>query len=465
MNLYTLLCRKAELQNPVRVGLVGAGKFGSMFLAQARLTKGLKIIGVADLELRRVRSALAKTGWAEDGIVAARSTSQINDAAAAGSVAVTDDALELIRAELDVVVECTGVPEAGTAHALAAIDSGHHIVMVNVEADCLVGPLLAQKAARAGVVYSMAYGDQPALICQMVDWAQACGFEVIAAGKGTKYLPEHRYSTPDTVWDHYGFTPDQVAAGDFNAKMFNSFLDGTKSAIEMAAVSNATGFVPQETGLGFPPAGVNQLADLLKPKTDGGVLTRTPTVEVASCLHRDGRPVDDDIRWGVYVTFKAPTEYVRDCFEQYGVITDSSGHYAVLCRPNHLIGLELGISVASAALRNEPTGCSRWFVADAGSSAKQDLRPGDVLDGEGGYVVAGKLVSADAALSSKILPIGLTTGARVIRTVPKDSWITYDDVETVEKGTAWQLRQELERMYRSGALRCRACAPSGCNSS
>nr|WP_210435454.1 hypothetical protein [Saccharopolyspora sp. ASAGF58] len=151
---------------------------------------------------------------------------------------------------------------AGTYHAVRAINAGRHVVMVNVEADCMVGPLLAERARKSGVVYSMAYGDQPALICELVDWARTVGFEVVAAGKGTKYLPEYHASTPDTVWDHYGFTPEQLDRGDFNPKMFNSFLDGTKSAIEMAAVANGTGLVPQDEGLFFPPCGVDDLATM-----------------------------------------------------------------------------------------------------------------------------------------------------------------------------------------------------------
>ena len=358
--------------------------------------------------------------------------------------------MELIKAEVEVIIECTGIPEAGTEHALAAIGSGRHVIMVNVEADSLVGPLLHEKASRAGVVYSMAYGDQPALVCEMVDWARTCGLEVIAAGKGTKYLPEYCYSTPDTVWDYYGFTAEQIAGGDFNAKMFNSFLDGTKSALEMAAIANAAGLVPQGEGLSFPAVGVDRLADVLKPQSAGGVLTRSPTVEVVSCLNRDGSPVAGDLRWGVYITFKAPTDYASDCFGQYGLKTDSSGFYAALYRPNHLIGLELNISVASAALRGEPTGASKQFVADVGAAAKRNLEKGEILDGEGGFTVMGKLITASQSISRSVLPMRLTSGVKTKHPVAKDQLISYEDVEIESSSTAWTLRQELEEKYRSG---------------
>jgi predicted homoserine dehydrogenase-like protein len=316
--------------------------------------------------------------------------------------------------------------------------------MVNVEADALLGPVLAKKAQQAGLVYSMAYGDQPALIAEQVDWAQAVGLEVVCAGKGTRYQPEYHYSTPQTVWGHYGFSEERVASGDYNAKMFNSFLDGTKSAIEMCAVSNGCGLVPQRGGLKFPPVGVNDLPEVLKPCESGGILENTGTVEVVASENRDRSPVDRDLRWGVYVVFRAPTEYVRRCFSEYGLNTDSSGEFAALYRPYHLIGLELGISVASAALRGEPTGSSRSFVADVVAAAKKDLKPGDILDGEGGYSVYGRLVRARDSLEHGYLPMGLASHLNLVRPVAKDGIVAYADVQTDESLFAYRLRRALE---------------------
>lgn len=445
MNLYKALSRRADSQGPVRIGLIGAGKFGSMFLAQARRTRGFQVVGIADLTIERARDALVQTGWPEPQIKVAQSTGQINEAAAGGRIAITEDAESLIAADLDVVVECTGAVQAGTRHALAAIEAGRHVVMVTVEADALVGPVLRRRADRAGVVYSLAYGDQPALVCEMVDWARTCGFEVVAAGKGTKYLPQYHYATPETVFEHYGFSAEQIARGDLNAKMFNSFLDGTKSAIEMAAISNATGLIPQQEGLRFPPAGIDDLAEVLKPKSDGGCLTRSGTVEVVSCLNRDGSPVPRDLRWGVYVTVKASTDYVRQCFEQYGLLTDSSGWYAALYRPSHLVGLELGVSIASVVLHQEPTGAPNALVADVVACAKRDLSVGETLDGEGGQCIYGRLLSARDSLQRRALPAGLTAGARLVRAVSKDAPLTYDDVKLAEGGVAATLRKELEK--------------------
>jgi predicted homoserine dehydrogenase-like protein len=360
---------------------------------------------------------------------------------------VTDDAAGAIASDaVEIAIDATGSPAAGIRHALACCREGKHIVMVNVEADCLAGPLLARHARAAGVVYTLAYGDQPALICELVDWARAAGFDVVAAGKGTKYLPAYHESTPATVWGHYGFTPEQVERGDFNAQMFNSFLDGTKSAIEMAAVANATGLGPAPDGLSFPPCGVDGLPRVLKPAAEGGVLHHRGQVEVVSSLERDGRPVARDLRWGVYVTFAADSDYVRRCFSEYGLATDETGNYASMYKPYHLIGLELGISVASAGLRREPTGAPTGFRGDVVAVAKRDLGTGETLDGEGGYTVWGRLMPARDSLARGGLPIGLAHGVRLVRPVGKGATVGWRDIVMPESEAA-RVRLEMEALF------------------
>jgi predicted homoserine dehydrogenase-like protein len=315
--------------------------------------------------------------------------------------------------------------------------------MVNVEADVLVGPVLAAKAKAAGVVYSMAYGDQPALVSEMVDWARAAGFTVAAAGKGTKYLPAYHQVTPDGVWSHYGLTPEAAKAAGMNPQMFNSFLDGTKSAIEMAAIANACGLDVPEDGLSFPPCGVDDLAHVLRPKAVGGQLERDGMVEVVSSLESDGRPVFRDLRWGVYVVLKAPNAYAAACFKQYGLPTDSTGLYAAMYKPFHLIGLELSISVLNAALRGEATGATRGWRGDAVATAKRALKAGETLDGEGGYTVYGKLMSAAASRTSGALPIGLAHHVKLKRDVAAGAVVTADDVVLDEASQIVTLRREL----------------------
>ena len=441
MNLFRLLQERFAEGRPVTVGLIGAGKFGSMFLAQARHTPGLRVAAIADLDPDRARAALAETGWTGETRWGCSPSAAPDQA----TIHLTDDALELVAADgLEVVVDATGNPPAGLAHARTAIASGKHIVMANVEADVLAGPLLAAEARRAGLVYSMAYGDQPALICEMVDWAQAAGLGVVAAGKGTKYLPSFHDSTPETVWDGYGISPERAAEGGMNPQMFNSFLDGTKSAIEMAAVSNATGLTPAPEGLGFPPAGTHQLAQVLRPRAEGGTLHHKGQVEVVSSLHRNGEPVERDLRWGVYVVFEAPSDYTARCFAEYGLVTDRSGRYSATYKPYHLIGLEVGVSVLSAALRGEPTGAPAGFVGDAVAVAKRRLRAGDSLDGEGGFTVRGRLMPAGDSLAMGALPIGLAHNVPVVNDVPKGSLVTWADVRVDETSDAVRTRRDME---------------------
>jgi len=445
MNLYRLLKQRAADGKPLRVLLIGAGKFGSMFLAQAHRTPGIHLVALADLEPQRARDSLARTGW-DASRYSARS---IEEARRDGTTFIIDDASAAISSSVvEIVIDATGNPAAGIRHALACCEHGKHVVMVNVEADALAGPLLARRAREAGIVYSLAYGDQPALICEMVDWARAAGFEVIAAGKGTKYLPAYHSSTPETVWSHYGFTSEQVAAGDFNAQMFNSFLDGTKSAIEMAAVANATGLTPAPQGLAFPPCSVDDLPRVLRPAAEGGQLHHRGQVEVISSLERDGRPVARDLRWGVYVTFAADSEYVRRCFAEYGLVTDASGNYAAMYKPYHLIGLELGISVASIGVRGEATGAPEGFRGDAVATAKRDLRAGETLDGEGGYTVWGRLMSAQDSLACGGLPIGLAHGIKLTRAVRKGALVSWRDV-IMPDSEAVRVRLEMEAYFAS----------------
>jgi predicted homoserine dehydrogenase-like protein len=441
MNLHKLLEKRQSEGRPVRVVLVGAGKFGSMYLSQAQRTPGIHLLAVVDLAPDRARASLARVGWD----ASAYGAGSLDDAARKGTTFITDDAMKAIaHPSTEVVIDATGNPAVGIAHVLACCEHRKHIVMVNVEADALAGPLLARRAAEARIVYSLAYGDQPALICELVDWARAAGFTVIAAGKGTKYLPAYHASSPETVWGHYGFSPEMVAKGDFNAQMFNSFLDGTKSGIEMTAVANATGLTPAPEGLAFPPCGVDDLPRVLRPSDVGGALHHAAQVEVISSLERDGRPVFRDLRWGVYVTFAAGHEYVRRCFQEYGIVTDGSGEYAAMYKPSHLIGLELGISVASVALRGEATGAATGWRGDCVATAKRALRAGDMLDGEGGYTVWGKLMTARDSLAKRALPIGLAHQVKLKRDVAEGATVSWDDVECDLSSQAVRIRREME---------------------
>ncbi|PPJ57113.1 hypothetical protein CBER1_00481 [Cercospora berteroae] len=447
-SLSTKLAERQAAGKPIQVGLIGAGKFGSMFISQSHRTPGMRLAGMADLSIERAVAALQRTGFPNDQFDETASLS-VEDGIKANKVAITQDSTALIATpSIDVILEVTGSPAAGIRHALLCCEHKKHIVMINVEADVLAGPLLARKAREAGIIYSMAYGDQPALIAELVDWARTAGFDVVCAGKGTKHLPQYHQSTPDTVWDHYGFTNEQLASGGFNPQMFNSFLDGTKSALEMAAVANGCDLTPPDNGLLFPPCGTHDLPHVLRPKEDGGLLDKKGTVEVVSCLETDGRATHNDLRWGVYVIIEAPGDYQKECFKQYGLQTDSTGKYAVQYKPYHLIGLELGISVATIMCRGEPTGQTRTWAGDVVATAKRDLKAGEKLDGEGGFMVYGRLIPAEASMKIEGLPIGLAHGIVLKNDVKQGQGLSWNDVEYSDKTQAVGIRREMEALFR-----------------
>ena len=452
MNLHAKLLQRAAENRPIRIGLIGAGKFGSMYLAQIPRTPGVHLVGIADLSPDNARTNLARVGWEAERLTA----SSLDDAVKHGTTHVGDDWQSLVRhPAVDVIVECTGSPLHAVDHILEAFANRKHVVNVTVEADAFCGPLLATRAQLAGVVYSLAFGDQPALICDLVDWARTCGFPVVAAGRGHKWLPHFCESTPETVWGYYGLTPEQAERGGLNPKMFNSFLDGSKPSIESTAVSNATGLGVPSNGLLYPPASVEDIPYVTRPISEGGVLERKGMVEVISSLEANGRKIPYDIRMGVWVTVEAETDYIKNCFEEYNAHTDPSGRYFTLYKRWHLIGLEVGVSVASVALRSEPTGVATCWNADVVATAKRDLLPGDMLDGEGGYTVWGKLLPADTSMrmgglqdkEKGGLPLGLAHNVKVIRAVKKGQSLSWADVAMDTSTDAYKVRREMEEMF------------------
>ncbi len=445
MNLHRMLLERNAAGRPVTVGIIGAGKFGTMFLSQARKTAGMHVVGVADLNTVRARSQLKLGCWPEEQYAA----KSVDAALKAGTTMVTDNADSLItHPGIEVIIEATGDPGAGIRFALKSIENGKHIVMVNVEADACAGPLLAVKAKAAGVVYSLAWGDQPALIAEHVDWARTAGFTVVAAGKGTRYLPTYHQSTPDTVWDildQYIKIRDRQS---INPKMFNSFIDGTKSGIEMTAVCNATGLHSQTDGLSFPPATRFEHAEICKPKAVGGVLEKAGVTEVTSSVYRDGTDVPNSLVMGTYVVIEAASAYGEECFREYSMLPDSSGKYACLYRPIHMIGLELGVSVASVALRKEATGAPICFNSDVVATAKRPLKAGEILDGEGGFCVWGKQTPAATSLKEGLLPLGLAHNVTLKRDIGTGERLKWADVAHDPNDLAVKVRREMEDMFR-----------------
>jgi predicted homoserine dehydrogenase-like protein len=444
MNLSFMLKERAAKGRPIRIGQVGAGKFGTMFLSQLRWTRGMHLTCLADLMPSRAKERLMGVQWTAEQIDA----KSIGDAIKTGKTHITDNAMAMIEnPDIEVIIEATGDPATGIKIASAAINAGKHVVMVNVEADSLAGPLLAKMAREKGVVYSLAWGDQPALVAEHVDWARSTGFDVICAGKGTRYLPTYHQSTPETVWDiltKYLVIHDR---SHINPKMFNSFVDGTKSGIEMTAICNATGLVPQTNGLTFPPATRFEHAEVCKPKADGGVIEKAGVTEVTSSMYRDGTDVPHSLVMGTYVVISSQSDYAQKCFKEYSMLPDKSGKYAALYRPTHMIGLELGLSVASAALRKEPTGAAFCFNSDVVATAKRALKKGEMLDGEGGFCVWGKQTPAEISTKEGFLPLGLAHNVKLKADIKEGQRLKWSDVEIDTNDATYKFRREMEKAF------------------
>ena len=412
MFLHTKLENRKE---PIRIAFIGCGKFVSMFLAQYNHLDKIQIDSIVDLNIEQAKKNCSNSGLEETTI------SEINFSKSLD---------EILDRNIEIFIEATGNPIVGTVHAVNIIKNKKHVILVNVEADITCGKYLSDIAKENEVICSMAYGDQPSLIIEQIEWARLNGFSVVCAGKGTKYHPTFEYSTPDTVWGHYGLTKERAEKeSGMNPKMFNSFLCGDKSAIEMCAVSNAANLKCPSNGLTFPPIGVYDIAKKLIPKQEGGLIDFDGQVEVISSIDLNKNDIPNDLRWGVYIVIKAKNEYVKNCFKDYGMVTDSSGNYSAIWRPYHYIGLELAQSIYSIALDNRATGFTKKYNADVASYAKKNLKIGDKLDGEGGFCARGKLITSQRSKSEMILPLGLTDNAVMKKDIIKDEVIKLDDVE------------------------------------
>ena len=412
MFLHTKLENRKE---PIRIAFIGCGKFVSMFLAQYNHLDKIQIDSIVDLNLNRAKKNCINSGIKQSSIDKINFTNSLDN---------------ILDRNIEIFIEATGNPIIGTVHAVKIIKNKKNLILVNVEADITCGKYLSDLAKENNVICSMAYGDQPSLILEQIEWARLNGFSVVCAGKGTKYHHTFEYSTPDTVWSHYGLTKEraEIESG-MNPKMFNSFLCGDKSAIEMCAVSNAADLKCPKNGLTFPPIGVYDIAKKMIPKSEGGLLDFEGQVEVISSIDFEKKDIVNDLRWGVYIVIKAQNEYVKNCFKDYGMVTDASGNYSAIWRPYHYIGLELAQSIYSIALDNRATGLTKNYNADVASYAKKNLKKGDKLDGEGGFCARGRLITSEKSKREKILPLGLTDNAILIRDINKDDVIKLNDVD------------------------------------
>ena len=413
MFLYSKL---KDYNKTIHIAFIGCGKFVSMFLAQLNNLVKIEVDIIIDLDIKRAKYNCINSGLKKTTFEKINFSKNVNDI--------------LENNNIDIVIEATGNAKVGILNAIKIINSKKNIIMVNVEADVVSGKYLSDLAQKNGVIYSMAYGDQPALILEQIEWATVNGFEVTCAGKGTKYHPSFEYSTPETVWDNYGISAEKAKKSGMNKKMFNSFLTGDKSSIEMAAVVNASNLLPPENGLSYPSLDTLDLVNKLIPKKFGGLLNFDGQVEVVSSIDKYKAELNNHIRWGVFIVFKGKSKYIKNCFEDYGMIVNSSGDYTAIWRPYHYIGLELAQSIYSIALNMQATGKTLYYKADVAAVAKVNLKPGDILDGEGGFKVKGKLISAKLSKEKNILPLGLSDNVKVRKNINKNQVISMEDINS-----------------------------------
>ncbi len=449
MYLNKLLSERAASKRPVLVGLVGAGRFGTTVAAQLGQMTGIRLAAICDLREINARAALEATG-ADQAVLVSDHPATVAQAVEDGRPVWTTQIDALAQSPLEVVVEATGNASVAVRTALAAIENRKHIVMVTVEADVTVGSLLNRKAQEAGVVYTLADGDQPISTKRLVDWARCLGYRIVAAGRGTVYHPTDWDGRPEDAFARYGYDDGMVERRRLNAQMYNSFRDGSKAQIEMTALANMTGLVPDRRGMHEPSARIDDLARLFTLEEDGGLLSQAGVVDLANAVSPDGKTLlPDNIATGVWVIISTERPLLQEDLGFYHLPVSINGKYAAYYRNYHLCGIETPMSILEAVLLRTPTGSPAWPpVADVVTIAKHRLEPGDVLDGSGGATVRGMIDRHEVSMKEGLLPLSMSTGARMTKPADAGQPITYDMVEIDERSPLTQLRREQEGKIR-----------------
>jgi predicted homoserine dehydrogenase-like protein len=432
IGLNAELKQREAAGEPVRVGLVGAGQMGTDVVATTHEMDGVRVVVTADIDLERAREAY-RIGRIEGEVVVAESAAEADAAVVAGKyVAARDYRIVTDMRTVDVMLESTGVPEVGTRAALRSARNGQDLAMMNVETDITVGPLLHRYAQHKGVLYALAAGDEPAACKELYDLAESMGFTIVAAGKG-KNNPLDRHSTPADP-----AVQTEAARRGLSPNMLVEFVDGSKTMIEMAAVSNATGLVPDVRGMHGPETDRDHLHEVFRLEQDGGILGRMGVVDFGI-----GR-----VAPGVFLIVHTDHPRLREAM----VLRDmGDGPYYTLFRPFHLCSIEVPLTCAMLAIRRQSNMVPLdRLVSEVFAVAKRDLQPGDVLDAIGGTAYYSLIDTYQTARAEALLPIGLASGAKVVRPVAMDMPITLADVE-IKPSTIYSLRQ-LQDQWSQGAI-------------
>lgn len=446
----SLLAQRAAENRPIRVGIIGAGKFGAGLVAQLSRMQGMEAAAIADIDLAHARHAYTSSGEPAGTVETAENVTQLDAAIHNEVPVVTEDGLLIANSELvDVVVEATGIPEVGARMAYEALTHHKHLVMVNVETDVTVGPFLRRLADSAGVVYTLVDGDQPGVTMNIVEWARTLGFEIVAAGRGTIFYADDREGTPDTVPERFGFSPEMIERRTINLKMYNSFRDGTKAQVEMTALANAAGLVPDVRGMHEPSVNLADIPKAFSLQEEGGLLSRHGVVELANSVAEDGQTMlENPLGMGVFVVIRTDHPFIREDLASYYLYGGGNGHNYLLYRPYHLVAVAAPISIAKAALYGRTTGAPALEpLAETITVAKRDLQQGETLDGGGGYTVVGLCEKADVARAENLLPLGLCAGAKLKQDVAKGTAITYDMITLDEDSFVLKLRRLQDALH------------------
>ena len=441
----TQLAKRAVEHNPIRVGIIGAGKFGAGLVAQISQMQGMVASAIADIDLGHAKGAYKVSNVPSEAIQRVGNVNAMNDVIRSGKRAITEDGLHVIQSDLiDVVVEATGIPEVGAQMAYHTLMHKKHLVMVNVETDVTVGPFLRRLADNAGVVYTLVDGDQPGVTMNIVDWSKTLGFEIVAAGRGTIFYDDDRIGIPDTVPQRFGFSQEHIERRTINFKMFNSFRDGSKAQIEMTSLANMAGLPPDVRGMHEPSVNIEDIAKVFSLQEEGGILNRQGVVELANSVATDGNRtmLNNPLRMGVFVVIRTDHPFTQEDLAGYNLYPGGNGKNYLLYRPYHLVAVEAPISIAKAALYGQPTGTPLPTpVADVITVAKRNLKAGEILDGSGGYTVNGLIEKSEIARAENLLPLGLADGVKLKRDVLQGEAISYDMVELNEDSFVLKLRR------------------------
>lgn len=430
MELLEHLKKRESEDNPIRIGIVGCGQMGSGMVHVTHQTPGMRIVAIADIDPERPRSTLKALKVPGAGICATNNRREAEDALQGGKYVISEDALLLARLDgLDAVVEATGSTEVGTRVAWNCILNGKNVVMLNVETDVTVGVFLRHMARKTGCVYTVASGDEPGVCKSLYDFACALGFEVVCVGKG-KNNPVNFHANPDTA-------REEALGKHMNPKMLAAFQDGTKTMVEMAAVSNATGLLTDIPGMHGDRVDLDQLAKVYVPKQDGGVLEHRGCVEYST----------GKVAPGVFVICTSPDPRIRQDMKFVGM---GKGPYYLLYRPYHLCNIETPISVAEAVIYGETTLTPREMVSEVIAVAKRDLKAGETIGDIGGFEVFHRIYRYEEAKALKGIPMGLATGGKVLKDVAMDELLNEDNLAPDTTRLAYRLRQLQDELLVGG---------------